>query len=484
MGGLSLKWNGNPLLFFEVFMNTGKNRVDSSISYLLSVLLLMMPVMYLLSALDILPAIFFDAITVFDLLLIFSTALCAALLFLAVLRGRWSVNRACFTAAMAFFGSAVISTVLSENMYTALYGNSFSREGLLHLLCYMVFMMTAAALKERHAKRRICSALLAVGVLESLLAIMQSCFRISWNEASAAYLASSGYRAFGTFGNQNPFGAFMGMVFCLSYGRAVEKAEKRGRLLAAAMMALFFYTIVLSGTRAAILGAVVSFLLGGRIVYSYAKKQSAIGKMRISFAIYTICVIMAIAAAGITSASLSDTLWRVFSDIQNIHLADWGSGRLQIWKQAWEQFLEHPFFGTGPANFIYQTGNFSGTLYGMNYNMSIAYVVHNQYLEILTTQGIFGAITYSLMFFFVFREAVHKWKSSLKGYNADDLGCILAVVGFLITDVFGWRNVYLTPYFYVLLGLLLTDNSEADGEVSFAEMEYEDEVEEIRFESD
>jgi O-antigen ligase len=64
--------------------------------------------------------------------------------------------------------------------------------------------------------------------------------------------------------------------------------------------------------------------------------------------------------------------------------------RLQLWRSAWQMFLDHPWLGVGPDNFLYA--------YRSTYALPIAWEElqlshpHNLFLDLLTRVGLFGFI--------------------------------------------------------------------------------------------
>ncbi|MCS7038334.1 MAG: O-antigen ligase family protein [Caldilineales bacterium] len=77
-----------------------------------------------------------------------------------------------------------------------------------------------------------------------------------------------------------------------------------------------------------------------------------------------------------------------------VGLFDWESGttfwRLQLWQSAWRMFLDHPWLGVGPDNFLYA--------YRSRYVLPTAWQElnlshpHNLFLDLLTRVGLFGAV--------------------------------------------------------------------------------------------
>ncbi len=65
--------------------------------------------------------------------------------------------------------------------------------------------------------------------------------------------------------------------------------------------------------------------------------------------------------------------------------------RLQLWQSAWRMFLDHPWLGVGPDNFLY-TYRSQYVLPGAWQELNLSHP-HNLFLDLLTRVGLFGFIT-------------------------------------------------------------------------------------------
>lgn len=81
-----------------------------------------------------------------------------------------------------------------------------------------------------------------------------------------------------------------------------------------------------------------------------------------------------------------------------------GSGRLELWKNAWLLFLERPIFGWGIFTFrklnadLFMTSHFS----------------HNTYLDVLVETGVVGAVIFFLFMCFLSARAYHVSRKSIE----------------------------------------------------------------------
>ncbi|NOZ48723.1 MAG: O-antigen ligase family protein [Chloroflexi bacterium] len=85
--------------------------------------------------------------------------------------------------------------------------------------------------------------------------------------------------------------------------------------------------------------------------------------------------------------------------------------RLQLWQSAWHMWLDHPWFGVGPDNFLYA--------YRSTYALPSAWEElnlshpHNLILDLLTRLGIFGLVAGLAMVGEALRRGAQAWRSAL-----------------------------------------------------------------------
>ena len=75
--------------------------------------------------------------------------------------------------------------------------------------------------------------------------------------------------------------------------------------------------------------------------------------------------------------------------------------------------------------------------------------VHNEYLQILITEGIFALISYLLLFGWV------TIKGTINNYKNKEIYLILPVIGYLTQAFFNISVIEVAPFFYISLGLLV-----------------------------
>lgn len=124
--------------------------------------------------------------------------------------------------------------------------------------------------------------------------------------------------------------------------------------------------------------------------------------------------------------------------------ASFGSGRIAIWRQLLPYTVERPLLGTGPDTvWLYGLDPFYWTRSDGAQAASLITAAHNEYLQILCTQGVLGLLTYLTMLAVVlFPRGERSCEQTL---------CALAAICYLIWAFFGISSCVSAPVFWVFL---------------------------------
>ncbi|MCC6613328.1 MAG: O-antigen ligase family protein [Anaerolineae bacterium] len=282
------------------------------------------------------------------------------------------------------------------------------------------------------------------------------------------------FRAFGTFGQPNPFGGFMGLIAPLAITSALSHLLalwRRWRALrrvdAGALAGLVFYgaasavialALMLSWSRGAWLGfgvslAVVAFALPRRLSLSLGLAAALL----IGFG--------GLYASGRLPASVAERLGTIveelFSlrDVRGVDITPENYAvieRLAHWQAAVEMATNQPWLGVGLGN--YEAAYPAYRL--LNWKFPLGHA-HNYYLNVLGETGIIGLIAYGAFMVFVFAFA---WRSRRHA----DPGARLAAIGVLgvwaylamhsLTDNLYVNNVFI--HLSVTIGMLCILNAD------------------------
>lgn len=214
------------------------------------------------------------------------------------------------------------------------------------------------------------------------------------------------FRAFGTFGQPNPFGAFMGMVLPLALGAGggylwAAYREKRDRRLNVIIGSLYAVCamILLGGlltswSRGAWLGFIGAL---GVVVWSFPRNRwLGTGVIAGGAAIFAVLGLM-----GYLPASLTDRLtgfrqdFSGVGDVRGVIITNDNFAvieRLAHWQAAVGMAESSPLFGVGFGNYEIAYPRFAL----VNWERPLGHA-HNYYLNLLAETGIIGLIAYLVM---------------------------------------------------------------------------------------
>lgn len=131
-------------------------------------------------------------------------------------------------------------------------------------------------------------------------------------------------------------------------------------------------------------------------------------------------------------------------------------GAAESWYIAVGALRDLPFFGSGPATYLFDFTRYHSQLYNLADTWTLRYVVaHDLYMQVLTTLGLFGLLTYLLV---VSRAAIFGFRKSLTTRDSEfyplKVGLVAAMVGFLAGTLFAVPTTAVMVTFVAILVLL------------------------------
>lgn len=288
------------------------------------------------------------------------------------------------------------------------------------------------------------------------------------------------FRAFGTFGQPNPFGGFMGLIApiagatALGYGiRAwhIWKASKQFPLnnaLITLFYALAFIVIsvalIMSWSRGAWLGFGISMLL----VLVAAPRKLWHG---LALLLLVSVVAMVLWFSGRLPTSITDRIASAtaetfsFTDVRGVDITPNNYAlveRFAHWQAALNMATAHPFLGVGLGNYEVAYPDYRL----LNWDLALGHA-HNYYLNVLGETGIIGLVAYLTLWLTV---SLLTWQTTRR--HPDPLARLIAV-GLLgtwaylalhsLTDNLYVNNLFI--YLGILLGILAVLVCQTSGKV-------------------
>ncbi|MEK7571899.1 MAG: O-antigen ligase family protein [Patescibacteria group bacterium] len=167
--------------------------------------------------------------------------------------------------------------------------------------------------------------------------------------------------------------------------------------------------------------------------------------------------------------------------ISGVNITDSGKIRLLVWQGAIDAWKSSPLFGTGVETFAFAYYKHKPAEHNLTSEWDFLYnKAHNEYLNYLTTTGVFGLLTYlSIIVFFLFQTVLWFIKrirtkkllyedskdTSLLTANLLILGLVAGFVAILVSNFFGFSVVIINLFFFlfpawmlILAGKIVAEN--------------------------
>ena len=259
----------------------------------------------------------------------------------------------------------------------------------------LVYFLGVQLLDERQRLPFVLVILLAAAG-EALIGLRQFVFRIG----PEAFELGRFLRAYGTFGQPNPYAGYLGLALPLGLALSLWASEaawrqkkQPGRALRSGLLALFILSltaiiaagVVASWSRGAWLGVAVS-AVAVLALYSFS------GRVLIFLGALTAVVAYPLLPTAIT-ARLSDIaryfgVWNargVLVTDENFSVLE----RVAHWQAAWEMFADHPWLGIGVGNW-----DVAYPRYAIGQWFDPMGHAHNVLFHYAAVAGILGALSY------------------------------------------------------------------------------------------
>jgi len=276
------------------------------------------------------------------------------------------------------FVSLSISTALSGNAALSAFGTNWRRFGLVTQGTILLFAWLVAVHAAGRA-RLILRGVAAAAVVASLYGIAQYC---GWDPLlpSAAYHIGEGIwtivRPPSTLGYVTYFANWLVCATYLSLALAAIETSAAWRRVAVAAAVLSVAAMLLTGTRAAILG-----LAAGAVVWLYGSG------FRITRRMTAVAALCLAAAAGFY---FSPAGWQLRSRAHWFVEDPWGGARPHLWRDSLQMAAARLPFGHGPEVFTAAFPQFESKALAEAYPEFAHESPHNMFLDALISQGLPG----------------------------------------------------------------------------------------------
>lgn len=292
---------------------------------------------------------------------------------------------------------------------------------------FAIFILTINLIKDKTKISNILNSFMIMGIFVSLNAIFQKLIgpQITsqvqpWGPVWVAQYTKENFRVYSFFDNPIYLGIFavlwMGITGTLFF-HYYKKISKKIPLFLLFLLALC--TMILTGSRAALIGAIFVLIVIVGIKFSLKK---------------TVPLILFVVVLAFFIPNFFGRLQRIFYHHEtNI------SQRFLAYQSAINMIRDNPLLGIGAGNYR--------EVYKENYKFSAAssdpvtFTAENNFLEIGAQTGILGLLLYSLFYVFCFKNLNFVYKNSKDKYlRCLSLGIGISLIGLLASSLFATIN--------------------------------------------
>lgn len=292
-----------------------------------------------------------------------------------------------------------------------------------------------AGLVQKPAQRWfLATAVLLGGLFEAGYGLNQA----ASGEGPLGFLLGGGFlRASGTFGQPNPFAAYLAVVLTVAGGLGIAASRDRFRplLTLPGLAALLAAGVLVVALAASLSRSGLLALLVGLVVMLVAHDRRMLALL--ALAMLAGAALGLLGGFGLLPGFITERVSVVFEnfslfDPREVPLTSSNFAlvqRMAIWQATWEMFLDNPWTGVGLGNFdvLYPAYALPGWPYPPGH-------AHNYYLNLLAEAGLLGLGSYLALLAVLARGLWRALAATADGLSTDDAlrrGLALAGLGLL-----------------------------------------------------
>lgn len=384
------------------------------------------------------------------------------IVFLAIVIHKWRkkdlkyFKRPIYLGALLCIIFAIISTIFAFDTKIALEGCWGRYEGLFSILYYLTLMILSTIVSKKY-KKFLVKVILICGAIQALYAICQvfSLFNVKqYFHIKSVYFDNVLHKdvyvkelwALGFTNNPNFLGTYM--LLCLSYsiGLFINTKKKIGNIIYPLLSILFMFGILISNTLAVVIGLFFVVVY----IFIYCLKNKYYEKFIVVLAILLSTTCLAVALGKTTLVKDIIKTGKETTEIVKGNLDDnYGSKRMYIWKETLKIVPNHLLHGVGIDSF-HKAFNGEALILQQPTKRILYDKAHNEYLQLLVTQGIFALASYLFIYSYVV------YKGTKNAFKYKEIYLVLPIIGYLVQAFFNISTIEVAPLFFIALGLCCT----------------------------
>lgn len=349
---------------------------------------------------------------------------------------------------LIFLGTQLISTLLSIDFYTSLFGY-YSRfnGGLISTVCYLLLYWAFVSNFDKNETLKLIKIWLVSALFVSIYGVLEH-FGIDKN----IWVQDVASRVFSSLGQPNWLAAWVVAFIPFCWVLVDVNIKKKNFWAYLLLSTLFFVVLLFTKSRSGLLG----FIIASGIYWGFVLIKSFRQNLKPFLIFNSLYFIFALLIGTQWTPSLNTLINKsvnnqIASQPQGTALETGGteSGVIRkiVWKGAIQVWLHYPIFGTGVETFAYSYYQFRPKEHNLTSEWNFIYnKAHNEFLNFAANTGIAGLIAYlTLIGFSIFQI----YKSESSKFENLKIVLIAGFVSILATNFFGFSVVPIQLQFFI-----------------------------------
>ena len=344
-------------------------------------------------------------------------------------------------AVFVFLVMLFLSGLLGFNFQRSFFGELERGEGIiLYLHLTLFFLILISIFDKKEEWFRLLKLTLIISAISSLAGILQKLNVYSFYGIDKP-------RVSGTLVNPDFFGAYIVLAIFVGIFVLLTEKNKKWKIVWSAILILNFYTLILSGTRAAWLGmgAGIVFIFSFWLFY-YSKLRPKLRKIILFIAfIFVLFVLLIVLNQGKPFIRNNYFLSRAVSllDIRTVY------SRLLVWEVAFDAWKEKPILGWGPESFSYIFDkSFEADKHRLILREFFFDRPHNKIMGLMASSGILGLLSYLSIFAAAFYILFKRYSGTSR------LVLIALLIAYFVQNLFTFDTISTYLIFFLVLGFV------------------------------
>ncbi|OGM12563.1 hypothetical protein A2V80_00185 [Candidatus Woesebacteria bacterium RBG_16_39_8b] len=366
---------------------------------------------------------------------------------------------------LLFIATLLLSTLASVDIRTSIFGY-YSRfnGGLLSIIAYAALYWAYVTHMDKNNIKKSINFLLASALFVSVYGVLQHL-----GVDKDIWVQDVQTRVFSTLGQPNWLAAWLVAVLPIMWAFAIRNSKfeirnlKESSWIWILLSALFFLTLLYTGSRSGLLGFAVAHLVFWGSTLAIKGK----GILKPFLIINFLLLIVTMINGTLFTPSISELLKSKITPInQGSHVetptgpalevggTESGEIRKIVWRGAFELWKKYPILGTGVETFAFTYYNVRPIEHNLVSEWEYLYnKAHNEYLNYAATTGSIGLLSYLTLIIFmcvVFLKSFQSPVSSLQSNKKlEYIALFSGWISILVTNFFGFSVVPVSLLFFL-----------------------------------